>query len=126
MCATLAHIVRNFHFRFIAFIIGYTFNQGSSQYDRRATPNIFLTLTEAAKLLPDRPSTATLWRWRTEGVRGRRLESVVIGGKVYVSREAIARFAEQHGGIEPPSIRSPAKREKEIARAEAALAAAGI
>lgn len=85
-----------------------------------------LTLADAAKRLPNRPSLCTLWRWRKRGVRGRRLESVTIGGLVYTSVEALARFAEQHGGIEAPSIRSPAKREKEIARAEAALEAAGI
>jgi hypothetical protein len=85
-----------------------------------------LTLTDAAKRLPNRPSVCTLWRWRTRGIRGRRLESIAIGGMVYTSVEALARFAEQHGGNDSPSIRSPAKREKEIARAEAALAAAGI
>ncbi|HEX4000816.1 MAG TPA: DUF1580 domain-containing protein [Pirellulales bacterium] len=85
-----------------------------------------VALNDAPKLLPDRPSLCTLWRWRTKGVRGRRLESITIGGKVYTSVEALARFAEQHGGNDAPSIRSPSKREREISKAEAALAAAGI
>jgi hypothetical protein len=85
-----------------------------------------LSLSDAAKRLPNRPSVCTLWRWRTKGVRGRRLESVTIGGLVFTSLEALARFAEQHGGIDVIDIRSPARREKEISRAEAALTAAGI
>jgi Protein of unknown function (DUF1580) len=90
------------------------------------TTEKLVRLADASKIFPDRPAITTLWRWRTKGARGRRLESVVIGGKVYTSVEAIARFAEQQGGIDAPSIRSPAKREKEIARADAVLAAAGI
>jgi hypothetical protein len=85
-----------------------------------------ISLADAAKRLPSRPSVCTIWRWRTKGVRGRRLESVAVGGFVFTSVEALARFFEQHGGNDAPAIRSPAKREKEIARAEASLAAAGI
>ena len=29
-----------------------------------------LTLAQAAKILPGRPNLATLWRWRTRGIRG--------------------------------------------------------
>lgn len=85
-----------------------------------------LTLPDASKRLPNRPSLCTLWRWRNKGVRGRRLESVTIGGLVYTSLEALARFALQNGADNAPTIRSPAKREREIRRAEAALAAKGI
>jgi hypothetical protein len=38
------------------------------------------------------PSTSTLWRWRTRGVRGVRLESARLGGRVVSSLEAIRRF----------------------------------
>jgi hypothetical protein len=58
-----------------------------------------VTLTQAAKLLPDCPSVCTLWRWRTRGAGGRRLESVLLGGKVYTSVEALQRFALQYGGL---------------------------
>ncbi|REK12638.1 MAG: DUF1580 domain-containing protein [Planctomycetota bacterium] len=85
-----------------------------------------LTLAEAASLLPDRPSIATLWRWRTRGAHGRRLESIVLGGKVYTSREAIQRFARQSGGDDTSTIRTPAARQQAIARAAKALDEAGI
>ena len=37
-------------------------------------------------------SLATLHRWRLHGVRGTKLETCLIGGMRYTSREAIARF----------------------------------
>ena len=86
-----------------------------------------ITLSEASRLIPGRPSTTTLWRWRIKGVRGRVLESVTVGGKTYTSREAIERFAEQGGSACPSStVRSPAARERAIAQAERELREAGI
>src|SRR5262249_38167301 len=46
----------------------------------------FLTLTQAAKLIPGRSegktaSVNTLWRWCIRGVHGTRLRSVLIGGR---------------------------------------------
>ena len=43
------------------------------------------TFTQAANTLPDRPNVATLWRWRTAGCRGVKLETVLVGGKRYTS-----------------------------------------
>jgi hypothetical protein len=86
-----------------------------------------ITLAEASRLLPGRPSAATLWRWRNRGVAGgRKLETVVIGGRPYTSREALARFARQQGGADAPASRSPRQRDKAIAQAEAELAPAGL
>jgi hypothetical protein len=92
-----------------------------------------LTLAQAAALLPDRPSVCTLWRWRTKGVRGRRLESLILRGKVYTSVEALQRFAEEQGGLDggvvtadSSRLRSPATRERDIERAELELAELGI
>jgi hypothetical protein len=90
------------------------------------TSEQLLTLAEATAVLPDRPAVATLWRWRTKGAHGRRLESVVLGGKVYTSREALQRFADQRGGVDVPTIRTPRKREREIRRAEQVLEQARI
>ena len=91
------------------------------------TSETLITLPEAAALLPGRPSITTLWRWRTKGVRGRVLESVNIGGKVYTSEEALQRFAEYHGGSSVASPqRSPKERERAIASAERELEQAGI
>lgn len=53
-----------------------------------------LTLDEAAHSLPGNLAPSTAWRWCRKGIRGIRLESVVIGGKRYTSTAALARFAE--------------------------------
>ena len=85
-----------------------------------------VTLTAAAKLLPDRPSATTMWRWTTKGVRGRVLETVALGGKVYTSVEALQRFAVHGGTPEQSTTRTPAARQRDIERAERELAEAGI
>jgi hypothetical protein len=51
-----------------------------------------LTLAEAARLLPKRPNPATLWRWRTRGVRGVKLQTVLIGGRRYCYPSAMRQF----------------------------------
>ncbi len=59
-----------------------------------------ITVTKAAKLInPSRPpSVATLWRWLSRGVRGAKLESVLIGGIRYTSHEAVTRFLARLNG----------------------------
>jgi hypothetical protein len=42
-----------------------------------------------------RVNVSTVWRWAMHGCRGVRLETVVIGGGRFTSREAIQRFAER-------------------------------
>ena len=54
-------------------------------------------------------------------MRGRKLEAVIIGGRVYTSIEALARFAQQRGGPEPSTFRTPRQRERAIAQAEREL-----
>lgn len=88
-----------------------------------------LTLSQAAAILPSRPSTATLWRWRTKGVKGRKLECISIGGKVLTSVESLQRFAQQQGDPETPASGPPrtvARRERDIDRAERELREYGI
>jgi len=52
-----------------------------------------LGLCEAVRrLLPKQPNPATLWRWHARGVRGIVLETVLVGGRRYVTREALERF----------------------------------
>src|SRR5271154_5104019 len=90
---------------------------------------LLISLAAASKLLPGRPSITTLWRWHHRGVRGVKLETVVIGGRRYTSREAIARFiaattAARDG--QPTLLRSPIARERAIAQAEQELKKAGI
>jgi len=50
-----------------------------------------------------RLSLATLHRWRLHGVRGVKLETALIGGSRYVSREAISRFIRAQNADETPA-----------------------
>ena len=57
-----------------------------------------LTLSQAAKLAPGRPSSNCLWRWCRRGVLSRAgeriyLQHVRVGGKVYTRVEWIENFA---------------------------------
>jgi len=45
------------------------------------TTETLLSLLDAAKQLPGRPHVSTLYRWRIRGVRGVRLETVLVGGR---------------------------------------------
>lgn len=70
---------------------------------------------------------ATVVRWSTKGVRGVRLESLMVGGTRYSSIEALERFfaattAATAGNN--PLPRTSAQRERAIAAAELELAAA--
>lgn len=49
-------------------------------------------ISDQCKRLPNRPAVSTVWRWHRKGVRGHRLEGVIIGGQTYVSDEALDRF----------------------------------
>jgi len=53
-----------------------------------------ISLAKAARLLPNRPNPSTLWRWRTKGVRGVKLETKLIGGRRFVYPAALNRFIE--------------------------------
>jgi len=88
-----------------------------------------LTISAAARELPGRPHVSTLWRWTNHGVRGIRLQTVLVGGKRYTSRESLQAFVEQttaaaDGGTRP--VRTSRQRQRKIAAAEAALTEAGI
>jgi Protein of unknown function (DUF1580) len=91
-----------------------------------------LPLADAARLLPGRPHPSTVWRWRKKGVRGIKLETLQIGGRVWVTRSAIADFltalsgARAASGAEPlvkQPIYEPRRRPSET---HSRLAAAGL
>lgn len=65
---------------------------------------------------PDRPHSSTRHRWALKGVRGVRLETVVIGGRRYTSSEAIQRFINRLSTpvIEAPSQRTPDRAVEKI------------
>lgn len=103
------------------------------------TPH-FLTLPQAAALLGQggrRPSIPTLWRWCRHGCRGVRLEYLRLGRELRITPQALQDFgtalAARDREVKPPAphvfpVRTkatPARREKEIAAAEARLATRG-
>ena len=59
-----------------------------------------ITLTEAAKIAPGRPSTNCLWRWCRRGVMARggqrvRLQHLRIGGKIFTTLRWLEEFGRQ-------------------------------
>ncbi len=87
-----------------------------------------ITLSAAAKSVPNRPSTSTIWRWHARGVKGVRLETVVVGGTRYTTLEAMQRFADRLTSDpgQDSGSRTTTQRERDIARAERELAEQGI
>lgn len=73
------------------------------------------------------PAPATLNRWRLRGVRGVKLETLLIGGQRFTSREAIQRFIEAQNQPQAaePSM-TAAERQARSAAARAVLQARGI
>jgi len=88
-----------------------------------------LTIAEAARELPGRPHISTLWRWVQRGCRGVRLETVLIGGIRYTSRESLQRMVEATTAAaagETPKAQTRPQRARAIEQAEKELADAGI
>lgn len=75
-----------------------------------------------------RLSLATLHRWRLNGVRGVKLETVLIGGLRYTSREAIARFIQAQNANDAPAapVITASQRRRLSEAARLALQEAGI
>jgi hypothetical protein len=95
--------------------------------DSRTEKLIPLFAAGNALPMPTKPSRPTLWRWKTRGVRGRVLETIRVGGRIYTSIEALERFLVHAGGEQrSAAIRSPRRRERDIREAERELAAGGL
>ena len=77
--------------------------------------------------IPGHPSRCTLFRWAFKGVRGARLETLLIGNRRFTSREAIGRFitAQNADQTPDPSI-SPSQRKRQSETARKELAKIGI
>jgi len=56
-----------------------------------------IAFKDAAQLLPAgwHPGFSTWWRWSTFGVRGVKLETILVGGRRCTSAEAVRRFIER-------------------------------
>jgi len=91
-----------------------------------------ITLTQAAKITPGRPSTNCLWRWCRRGVLARngervRLEHVRMGGKIFTTRrwvetfgQALAEADKNYFDIEQDQQPAPVPRQPRRRRAVAA------
>jgi hypothetical protein len=96
-----------------------------------ANKEALLTFAQAAKKIPPRRGgrpvhVSTIHRWAMAGVRGERLESLLVGGTRMTSVEALQRFYErlsQEGATSVPPVCSPSKGHLE---AEHRLAAKGF
>lgn len=82
-------------------------------------------LVEAPAHIPGRPHLSTIHRWIQRGVRGLKLDTVVVGTRRFTSHEAIERFitgttlAASTGHDVAPT---PRQREAAISAAERDLA----
>ena len=89
-----------------------------------------LTFDDARTAFPGdrRLSLATLHRWRLNGVRGVKLETVLIGGLRYTSREAISRFIAAQNADDVPAAPAitPTQRRRQAQAAQRALQEAGL
>lgn len=92
------------------------------------TSENLISLADAAREFPGRPvSLNTLHRWRMHGVRGTKLETVLLGGIRYTSRQAIQRFiAQQNAPVETAAVVSPGQRRRQGQAALRELEAMGI
>jgi hypothetical protein len=93
------------------------------------------------RLVPDLPwlparrkdsklAPSTLWRWRTTGVKGVILRTARMGSMWCTTEEWLKEFFEDSAApnnpAERPSIRTPTRRAREIARTQERLVRAGF
>ncbi len=85
-------------------------------------------IKEAAKLIPGHPDLSTIYRWFQTGVRGGiKLETALVGGRRFTSREAVQRFVDRLSGErgDAVKVRTPRQRERAATKANDELAKAG-
>ena len=88
-----------------------------------------ITLSQAARFLPGRPHLSTIHRWRLRGIRGVKLETLLVGGRRFTSREALERFCERVTAIangKSTPQRTNRQRTAAVNRANRELDRAGI
>lgn len=91
-----------------------------------------MSLSEAARTLPHRPTPSTLWRWCRKGIKGIHLEYLRLGGRIFVEPEALRRFGlavaaayndDLPDAQAPPATHRGTRRRTPAEREEAAAAA---
>ncbi len=88
-----------------------------------------ITLAEACRRVPpDGVSTATMARWIQRGVRGARLETIVIGGRRLTSIESLSRFFAAQNADDAPAapVITPAQRLRQSESARTELEKMGV
>ena len=88
-----------------------------------------IKLGEACRLVPpDGISDATMARWIQKGVKGVKLETLLIGGRRVTSKEALCRFIDAQNSDDTPAHAAitPAQRRRQSEAARQALQEAGI
>jgi len=82
---------------------------------------------QASARIQSRPHISTIHRWRLRGVRGIRLESVLVGNTRFTSVQAIARFiAALNAGESANPEFTPGQRERQSQAARLELEKLGI
>ena len=94
----------------------------------------YITLTQAAKLAPSRPSVNCIWRWCRKGVLARsgeriRLQHVRIGGKLYTTADWLSQFGQTLADADAsyfrldskPAVSAPAPRTRTGKQRQAAI-----
>jgi hypothetical protein len=84
-----------------------------------------ISFQEATQHAPGEPHISTLHRWRLRGIRGVRLETCLIGGKRFTTKEALDRFFESVTTVAEGNRTNQKtiseRRQKQIDSAEQAL-----
>lgn len=104
----------------------------------------YLTLAQAAKLAPTRPSANAVWRWCRKGVLSRsgervRLGHVRVGGRVFTTEADMQRFFSELAEADAEHFnandgtnrakevrRTSSQRDRAVAKAEDDLRKAGV
>jgi len=68
--------------------------------DHEANFDDYLSLPEAAEMLPGKPTRASLWRWARIGLNGEVLRTVRISKGLYTRREWLIDFFERVGAAD--------------------------
>lgn len=85
-----------------------------------------IAITQAPSHIPGRPALSTIWRWLQVGVRGRKLESAMAGGRRFTSKQAILRFLASSDSEQPRASVSPSQRRRQSDAANKALQDRGL
>ena len=91
-----------------------------------ASTESLIPFQQAGRHIPGNPSVCTLHRWRLKGVRGAKLETLLVGGIRFTSKEAIERFIAAQNACELPPAITPQQRARQSATARRVLEDMGI